>query len=516
MKRTLSLIILGILLSIQSNSQSGYDIRINFKGCNDTSIYLARYFFDRVPVADSCKHIKNGKIHFKGDKPLDKGVYMLANQGKNSYYFQFIVDDNQKLTISLDNSDVNKTLKSDDKLNDQFFSYVRFMGEMNKQMQATAESTKGKSRQDSTRIVQEKQKELNGDVVKFDAEFMARNKGTFVYDLMNLKNEKYPTSIPNASNGRPDSTYPYRYYRAHYWDGVNFKDDRLLSTPFFADKLKRYFDQIVPQHPDTVIKELDKVLGQCIAGSPMFNTLVGHFTYKYETNKAMTFDQNGNSNTFEKVFVHLGEKYIVSGKTDGYYSAETIVAIRDRIDILRNLLPGAKVADLFMIDTTYGRQVLKMGFDTAHSNEGVTYLYNKNYEKLLPLYRTLHSVKAKYTILAFWAVDCGHCQTEIPKLHEDLKKLKGKVDFQVYAVQTKEELFDTWKKFIADKKLTDFIHVFDPIHLNNLKLQFDITGTPVIYLLDKDKRIKAKKVAAEQVVEILEKLEEIEKGTARK
>src|ERR1043166_1316761 len=142
MKRTFSLITLGILLSAQYRSQSGYDIRINFKGCKDTNVYLARYFFDRVPVVDSCKNIKNGKIEFKGKTPLEKGVYMLANQAKNSYYFQFIVDDNQKFTISLENTDINKTLKSEDKLNEQFFSYVRFMSEMNKTMQATAESTK--------------------------------------------------------------------------------------------------------------------------------------------------------------------------------------------------------------------------------------------------------------------------------------------------------------------------------------------------------------------------------------
>ena len=82
---------------------------------------------------------------------------------------------------------------------------------------------------------------------------------------------------------------------------------------------------------------------------------------------------------------------------------------------------------------------------------------------------------------------------------------------KVFAVQTKEELFDTWKKFIVDKNLTDFIHVFDPIHLNNLKEQFDITATPVIYLLDKDKKIKGKKLSHDQVVEIIEKLESIDK-----
>jgi hypothetical protein len=37
----------------------------------------------------------------------------------------------------------------------------------------------------------------------------------------------------------------------------------------------------------------------------------------------------------------------------------------------------------------------------------------------------------------------------------------------------------------------------------------------VIYLLDRDKKIKAKKIAADQVVEILENLENIEKNLKR-
>lgn len=505
-----------ILFSTLIQAQPGYDIKINFKGCSDTSVYLAKYFFDQMPVVDSCKSIKGGKIQFKGNKPLERGVYFIANQSKNSFYFQFIVDDNQNLTISTDASDVAGTLKcTDDKQNELFFSYVKFMTMKSRELIEARKQTKGKTKEDSTKFVNEKQTTLSMEMNKFDTLFRQKNKNLFVADLMNLKAEKYPVNVPLASNGRPDSVYQYYYYKSHFFDGINFKDDRIVLTPFFADKIKKYFDQLVVQHPDSVIKDLDKILTQCVPGSTMFNTLVGHFTYKYEQNKSMSFDQYGKSNTFEKVFIHLADKYIVNGKTDGYYSAETIVAIKERVDILRNLLPDAKVPDLYMIDTTFGRQVLKMGFDTAQTSAGATYLYNKNATRLSSMYTPLYSINAKYTVLVFWAVDCSHCTIEVPKLHEELKKLNGIVDVKVYAVQTKEDLFETWKKFLIEKKLTGFTHVFDPIHLNNLKEQFDINATPVIYLLDKDKKIKGKKIGHEQVVEIIENLEMIEKNAKR-
>ena len=53
---------------------------------------------------------------------------------------------------------------------------------------------------------------------------------------MNIRTEKYPTDIPLAKNGRPDSIYQYYYYKNHYFDGINFKDNRVLVlTPFFAE-----------------------------------------------------------------------------------------------------------------------------------------------------------------------------------------------------------------------------------------------------------------------------------------
>ncbi len=511
-----ALLTLLVFSSLFSNSQSsGYEIKVSIKGAPDSMFYLARYYFDQTVLVDSCKNPKLGVGVFKGKEPLEKGVYILASQGKGRY-IDFFVDDSQKFSLTADIADIVNTIKAEgSNENNQIFSYAKFMTAKEKEFRSFQESTKGKSKADSIKIMTEKQSNMANEIQVWEKDFLKRNEGTFVYDFINLKTEKTTTLTPLASNGRPDSLYQYYYYRNHYFDGVNFKDERVLYTPFFANRVKRYFDQVIMQHPDTVIQEMDKVLVQCEPGTLLFNTLIGHFTYKYETNKAMSFDQYGNSNTFEKVFVHLSDNYITNGKAKDIYDDETIKKIGDKVNIMRNLLPGSKVADLHMIDTTYGKQVLAMGFDTARTSSGVTNLYNNNYEKLIPMFRSLYTVKAKYTVLVFWAVDCGHCKTEIPKLHEDLEKIRNSVDVKVYAVQTKEDLYKDWKVFLQEKKLIHFTHVFDPIHLNNLKETFDIQGTPVIYLLDRDKKIKAKKIAADQVVEILENLEKIDKNLKR-
>jgi hypothetical protein len=103
----------------------------------------------------------------------------------------------------------------------------------------------------------EKLKILNDEVKKYETEFMTKNKDTFLYDVLNLKTEKEPTTIPKAKNGRPDSIFQYYYYRDHFFDGIDFKDDRIVRTPFFDDRIKKYFESIILQHPDTVLQEVN-------------------------------------------------------------------------------------------------------------------------------------------------------------------------------------------------------------------------------------------------------------------
>ncbi|MCE3228091.1 MAG: hypothetical protein K0S32_2642 [Bacteroidetes bacterium] len=500
MKKLLFSLSFIIAFAAAAVSQNGYEITVNFKNNKDTTMYLVKYTWDQQYIVDTCKKVKSGLVVFKGKKPLDKGVYTLVSQEK-SIYFDFFVNETQKFGINTDMTDIVNTLKSvGSKENENFFSYIKYITNKNQEFGKIRDKSKGMSKADSINFITTKYKELNDGVKKFDADFMNKVKGTFVYDVLNLKTEKDAVNVPKASNGRPDSVYQYYYYKSHYFDGIDFKDDRIIRTPFFNKRIKKYYEGVIVQHPDTVIAEIDKVLARCNKDSLIYNSLVVYFTYKYEQSKIMGFD---------KVFVHMADKYITNGASKKLgYSPETIQKIKERVDILRGLLLEAKVSELYMIDTTYAKQVKKMGFDTCKSSKSVTDLYYKNLEKLTPMFKTLYQVKAKYTVLVFWASDCGHCQTELPKLQEGLKELNGKIDYKVYAVQTKDD-YEEWRKFIIDKKI-GFINVFDPIHLNNLKERFDIYSTPVIYVLDKDKRIKGKRLSAEQTAGMLKMLEGVQ------
>ncbi len=494
-----------ILTGLKALSQSGYDIKITVKNAKDTIGFLAKYTWDQQYVVDTCKKVKNGNFNFKGKTDLDKGVYFLVSQDKVKY-FDFFVNENSKFSMSTDVADMEKFMKIiGSKENENFSNYKHFMIGKNEEFGKLREKTKGLSKADSTKFMTDGVKKLNDDVVKFSADFAEQQKGTFLADFLNLKADKVAKDIPKASNGRPDSVYQYFYMKNHYFDGINFSDGRLLRTPFFHERMKGYFDRMVFPSPDSIIVEIDKILAKSAVNSEMYNFLLGYYTPMYESSKVVGYD---------KVFVHLIEKYVATGNAKGVYDEKTTQKIVDRGRILKPLLLGNKAPELFMIDTIASKIVNKMGYDTAKTSEGLTKLYQSNTQKLLSLYTTLYNVKAKYTILIFWDVDCGHCKTEIPKLLEMYHELIKTYDVKVFSVYTKHE-YDKWRKYVIDNKL-DFINVWDPVHINNITDKYDIFSTPVIYILDKDKIIKSKKLSYEQIPDVLKQEELIEKAKLKK
>ena len=67
-----------------------------------------------------------------------------------------------------------------------------------------------------------------------------------------------------------------------------------------------------------------------------------------------------------------------------------------------------------------------------------------------------------------------------------------------------------WKKFIIEHKLPWF-NGFDPGNEMKVHSRFDIYSTPVIYILDENKIIIAKRVGVEQVVDVIEKIDKFKK-----
>ncbi|MDD2550007.1 MAG: hypothetical protein PHD00_07925 [Bacteroidales bacterium] len=65
------------------------------------------------------------------------------------------------------------------------------------------------------------------------------------------------------------------------------------------------------------------------------------------------------------------------------------------------------------------------------------------------------------------------------------------------------------KQEYIEKNELDWINVWDPMRTTNYHKLYDIYSTPVIYVLDKDKKIIAKRIGIESLERFIE--EEIDK-----
>lgn len=472
----------------------GYEIKITIKGIKDSVCYLTRYKWDGQYFADTAK-VKNGTMIFKGKTPLEKGLYSVLKAGKNAIYFDLpFVPETPKFSIVTDTVNVYEKMKvTGSPTNEEFREFVVFMSGHYKQAYDYEQDVKKRKDADSTKLIRADKGKHFEEIKKFQKDFIAKHATSYVSTLIRLQTEPEIPEAPKAKNGRPDSTWQYQYLVTHYWDGIPLNDvGTVNNNKLFYNHLKTWYEKVLIQAPDTLIKYGDWLADKTGDNKEMFKFVVFYLTRQSEDSKIMGHDA---------VFVHLINKYYRTKKA--YWVDEaTNKKIIERGDILEPILLGNKAPDMDMIDTTGARFIKKLGMDTITSSERLTNVFMNNLQELQKLFVPLHKVKADYTVVVFYDVDCGHCQKDLPKLKTTYDKMKGEgKSVEVYAVYTHFDT-DKWKKFIRDNKL-NWINVYNGVHLVDLKTKFDIYSTPRIFILDKDKIIKAKGIGEEQVEDVI-------------
>ena len=130
----------------------------------------------------------------------------------------------------------------------------------------------------------------------------------------------------------------------------------------------------------------------------------------------------------------------------------------------------------------------------------------------------LWDVDADYTVLFFWATDCGHCKKAAPHMVEFAKKFKDR-GVKVFAVctgvvtskedsNTPEKVHDNCWKGLEEKEFSDdlFFNVYDPYIRSKYKTLYDVQTTPQIFILNRNHEILMKRIGAEQLGEVMEQV----------
>lgn len=113
-------------------------------------------------------------------------------------------------------------------------------------------------------------------------------------------------------------------------------------------------------------------------------------------------------------------------------------------------------------------------------------------------------IRTPYIFVDFWASWCKPCRKEIPNIKQALAKYKD--DLTIYAVSLDNKR-EAWQKAIKEDSTQEFLQVIgtlkneSPTHLLR---QLDIQTIPANFLLDKERRIVAKDLRGEQLIQTLD------------
>ena len=464
MKKIIFSFLIGLLvpslLSAQDNDKNGYKVSLKVDGLSDTMVYLAYYYGKGQFYRDTAKFDESGLAVFDKDDTLEHGMYTILL--KKTKLFDFLAD-SQEMSFETDTSDYLRNLKvkgsEESKL---FFDYLHYLNKQQRKAKSLQEELKS-AKPKKAEELKEALTDLDKEVKEYIADLHKEHQGSLTSNF--VKGLAYPEvpEAPKNEDGSIDSTFEFRYFKKHFFDNLDFTDGRLVRTSVFHEKITYYLDKLTYQNVDSIIQSVDLILSQAEQNPALLRYALSYMTSKYERSDKMGMDA---------VFVHLGKNYFMKGKAKPWFSDKQLEKLEERVKALDPLLIGKKAPNIVVKDTAM--------------------------KKFIQLY----DVEANYTIVYIWSPECGHCKKATPKLKKIYDNYKDK-GVEVFAVGNEFENRE-WKLFIQKHKL-DWINGSDGEDFtSNFRSLYDVYSTPQTYLLDKDKKIIAKKISVEALEEILD------------
>jgi thiol-disulfide isomerase/thioredoxin len=377
----------------------------------------------------------------------------------------------QSITITADTTDlVNTVVVNGSSENKLFQEYQKVVALKGGKLQEELTAFKNSKTKSDSLFHEKNYNTINKELSDYRDNIIQENPESMLTAL--FKSMKEPQARMVKPVTREDSVNNYQYYKKHYWDGIDFTDDRVIRTPFFLPKVERFFREVVTPAPDSIIREADYLLLRARTSTEMYKFFLNWLTDEYINPKYMGQDA---------VFVHLFEKYHSKG-ISSWLNEKQMSAITNRAYMLMSNLIGEQAPNLEMVDTA-----------------GIK--------------RSLFDMQATYTVICFWDPTCGHCQHEVPRLDSFYRAKWKDEGVKMYGVLTETKEQAKWIDFIRKNNLQSWTNVYETdvqkkaiedAQKPSYKQLYDITQTPTLYLLDKDKRIIAKKLSIEQMDDLLD------------
>ena len=449
-----------LLWSLHAIGQNGYEININIQDYTNDTIIVGNYYGERQVVKDTLYKKAPGKFVFAGKESLPPGMYLVLLKPENNF-IQFLVSDReQRFNIDINPKNLSKVGFSGSADNALFYQYIDFIkgcrdeSDFLKSEKAVCEENK-----DCIARIDAKVDSIDRAVKQYQKDLVGNNRNTITASIVYANLD---IDIPEFEGASGDSLQrlKYYYFKKHYFDHVSFSDKMLIRSPFIHSKLDYYITKLTPQTPDSITVSLDHILSKLKPNEEAFKYYLSWYLNHYAKSKFIGMDA---------MYVHLVDNYYSKGMAP-WVSEESMEKIMKTADDLRPLLIGKICPNI----TTY-----------TQDDKPVV----------------LHNVKSPYTILLFWANDCGHCQKSMPDVVNFYKKFKDKGVTLITICSKNGDKISTCWDGVKEKKMEDFINTAD--QYARWRRLMAVNTTPKIFILDSKKEILLKDIPAEKLEEVM-------------
>jgi len=446
----------------------GYRIEVSLVGSENKALYLGYYLHGRTYVKDTAQLVRESTYSFEGEESLDRGMYFLAKE--TTLLFDFVIGEDQFFTMETDEEDYVTTMKIvGDEDNELYFENLLFNLRRRKEAApflALLQDSVSNEEKENARLIMEG---INRKVAAHqDSIVRERPKSVLSILLKSGKQVSIPDEIIKDTSESAQRRKLY-YYRSHYWDYFDLGDPLLLRLPrpFYKEKVDDYLDNLTSQDPDSLKMAVDLLIALSESQEETYQTLVWHLTTKYQSSKVMGLDE---------VFVHLVDRYFLSGEMDFWANEQLVNNLKEKADQYRNSLIGMVAPNLIL-------------------------------QNLEEQPSALHDLTNKYSVIYFYDPDCGHCKKETPVLKAFYDTTP--YDVGVFTVSADSSMTKI-KGYIDELGLRDWTNTNGTRTYGvNYQEVYDAYTTPTIYLLNEDKEIIAKKITAAQLNEVIANYEQV-------
>jgi len=283
--------------------------------------------------------------------------------------------------------------------------------------------------------------------IKVDiANFIEKNKKYIVSKI--IKYEQIPVQEPNSKENTSD------FIRKHYWDNIDFADTLLIHLPFFASKINEFFTLFeIPNINRETQEKLFQYPTDIILSKAQKNKLV----FKTALNKLLNDSYDFG---LRDLYNHIVDKYL---EIDNIFSKEKIAEIKKKYKKNNSLTINSKAPNIKITD------------------------------KL-----NLYDIKKNRILVVFWESDCIYCYNTLQELTSIYDSLKTN-DFEVVAVSLDTNP-NKFKRSILERGYNWINYCDFKGWFSEAVKKYDVTSTPTMFLLDKNKRIISKPITIKQLL----------------